>query len=87
MAHPIINFASISGKRVFAVHQDLPDRSQVVLVDKTSGKTMADPVTGASGSGNLTIELPLRFPAGAYYLKALDQAGKRLAQSVDFYVS
>jgi hypothetical protein len=87
MANPIINFASISGKEISANYENLPDRSQIVLVDKTSGKTMADPVTGAAGSGRLTIELPLRFPSGAYCLQAQDQSGKYLAQSVQFYVS
>lgn len=87
MASPIINFVSISGYSISAQYQNLPAGSQVVLVDKTSGKTMPSPVTSASGSGPLSIQLPDKFPGGAYYLQAQDQAGASLAKSVEFYVS
>ena len=87
MASPIINFVSISGLDISGACQNLPDGAQVVLVNKTSGVTMPSPVTPASGSGPLAIELPAGFPPGAYYLKAQDSAGSWLAQSVEFYVS
>jgi hypothetical protein len=87
MASPIINFVSISGLDISAAYQNLPDGTQVVLVNKTSGLTMPNPVTSASGSGPLAIQLPAGFPLGAYYLKAQDGAGSWLAQSVEFYVS
>ena len=87
MASPIINFVSISGYSISAEHKNLPPGSQVVLVDKTSGKTMPSPVTSASGSGPLSIQLPNKFPGGAYFLQAQDQAGASLAKSVEFYVA
>jgi hypothetical protein len=87
MATPIVNFVRISGRDISAACQDLPDATQVVLVNKTSGATMPNPVTPASGSGPLAIQLPAGFPPGAYYLKAQDSAGSLLAQSVEFYVS
>jgi hypothetical protein len=87
MASPIINFVSITGLDISAAYQDLPDGTQVVLVNKTSGAAMPAPMTPASGSGPLAIQLPAGFPHGAYYLKAQDSAGGWLAQSVDFYVT
>ncbi len=87
MASPIINFLGISGLDISAACQNLPDGTQVVVVNKTSGVTMPDPVTPARGSGPLAIQLPAGFPLGAYYLKAQDSAGSWLAQSVAFYVS
>jgi hypothetical protein len=87
MASPILNFVSISGPDISADYQNLPDDTQVVLVNKTSGVTMPSPVTPASGSGTLAIALPAGFPLGDYYLKAQDSAGGWLAQSVEFYVS
>jgi len=91
MASPIINFVSISGYSISAQYENLPAGSQVVLVDKTSGKTMPSLVTSASGSGPLSIQLPdkppNKFPGGAYFLQAQDQAGASLAKSVEFYVA
>jgi hypothetical protein len=66
----------------------LPIGSQVVLVDSISGNSVADPNTKAEGSsGWLSIELPEVFLAGGYYLIAVDNAGARLAESVQFYVA
>lgn len=87
MASPIVSFAGISGLDISAAYQNLPDGAQVVVVNKTSGVAMPDPVTPASGSGALAIQLPAGFPPGDYYLKAQDSAGSWLAQSVEFYVS
>jgi hypothetical protein len=88
MVAPIIKFVSIVGRTVSAIYLFLPIGSQVVLVDNTSGKSVADPNTKAEGScGSLSIELPEVFLAGAYYLIAVDNAGARLAESVQFYVA
>ncbi|HXN66024.1 MAG TPA: hypothetical protein VN926_00035 [Bradyrhizobium sp.] len=91
MASPIINFQSISGFSISAQYENLPAGSRVVLVDKTSGKAMPSPITPASGSGPLSIQLPNsgpnKFPLGAYVLQAQDKAGVFLAQSVEFFVS
>jgi hypothetical protein len=91
MASPIINFQSISGFSISAQRENLPAGANVVLVDKTSGKTMPSPITPAAGSGPLTIQLPdkgpNKFPSGAYMLQAQDKAGALLAQSVEFFVA
>ena len=87
MASPIINFQSIQGHSISAQYESLPAGSHVVLVDKTSGKAMPSPVTSASGSGPLSIQLPNPFPGGDYFLQAQDQSGSFLAKSVEFYVA
>jgi hypothetical protein len=87
MASPIINFVSISARKISADYINLPAGSQVVLVDKTSGTTMAAPVTKAEGSGSLSITLSDAFPSGDFYLLAQDRSGGGLAQSVEFYVA
>ena len=85
MATPIINFQSISGQQVAAQYQNLPAGSHVVFVNKTSGQVMPSPVTPASGSG--TLSMTFSGGSGTYYLKAQDQAGAYLAQSVVFSVA
>jgi hypothetical protein len=88
MVAPIIKFVSIIGRTVSAIYLFLPIGSQVVLVDNTSGKSIADPNAKAEGSsGWLSIELPEVFLAGAYHLVAVDNPGARLAESVQFYVA
>ena len=87
MASPIINFQSILGYSISAQYENLPAGSQVVLVNNTSGKPMPSPVTSASGTGPLSIQLPNTFPGGAYLLQAQDQSGSSLAKSVEFYVA
>ena len=85
MASPIINFQSITGQQVAAQYENLPDGSQVVFVNETTGKVLPIPVTPASGSG--TLSMTFSGGAGAYYLQAQDQAGTFLARSVVFYVA
>jgi hypothetical protein len=88
MVSPIIKFVSIVGRTASAIYLFLPIGSQVVLVDSISGNSVADPNTKAEGSsGWLSIELPEVFLAGGYYLIAVDNAGARLAESVQFYVA
>jgi hypothetical protein len=64
--------------------------AKVVIVDKTSGAQLPDPVTTIASpvpSGSLRIRLPEAVKPGAYYLKALNGHGEQAAQSVAFYVS
>lgn len=88
MASPAVIFNSISGRKISAGYRNLPIGTQVVVVNKVDGKA----VKGAGAeikvaNARLLIELPAKFPAGDYYLKAQDKAGGYLAQSVDFYVA
>jgi hypothetical protein len=85
MASPIINFQSVTGQQVAAQYENLPQGSQVVFVNETTGKALPSPVTPASGSG--TLALTFSAGPGAYYLQAQDQAGAYLARSVVFYVT
>ena len=50
MASPIINFQGISGQQVAAQYENLPQGSQVVFVNETSGKALPSPVTAAVSS-------------------------------------
>jgi hypothetical protein len=85
MSNPVLNFVSVLGHQVNAGCENFPQGSRVVIVNKTSGATLPSPVTPASGTAPLGINLPDDFPSGAYYLKGLDKDGGYLAQSVEFY--
>jgi hypothetical protein len=64
-------------------------RAKVVLVDKTSGQQLLDPVVTIASpvpNGAVRIRLPQTVKPGAYYLKALNGHGDYAAQSVEFYV-
>ena len=85
MASPIINFQGITGHQVAAQYENLPQGSQVVFVNETTGKALPSPITAASGSG--TLSMAFSGGLGAYYLQAQDRAGAYLARSVVFYVT
>jgi hypothetical protein len=84
MSDPVLNFVSVLGHQVNAGCENFPQGSSVVIVNKTSGETMSSPVTPASGTAPLGINLPDDFPSGEFYLKGLDKDGGYLAQSVAF---
>ena len=63
--------------------------AKVLLVDKTSGTQLPDPVTTISSptpSGSLRIRVPDAVKPGDYFLKALNGHGEFAAQSVVFQV-
>ncbi len=65
-------------------------KAKVVLVDKTSGDQLPDPVATISSpvpNGSLRMRLPDSVKPGTYFLKALNGHGEYAAQSVDFHVS
>jgi hypothetical protein len=87
--NPIINFVELENRVVSATYRNLMVRAKVVLVDKTSGEQLPDPVTTIASpapAGSLRIRLPESLKPGAYYLKALNGHGQFAAQSVDFNV-
>ena len=87
--NPIINFVELENRVVSATYRNLMVRAKVVLVDKTSGEQLPDPVTTIASpapAGSLRIRLPESIKPGAYYLKALNGHGQFAAQSVDFDV-
>jgi hypothetical protein len=88
--NPVINFVELENRIISATYRNLMIGAKVVLVDKTSGQRMPDPVTTIASpapNGWLRIKLPDAFKLGAYYLQALNAHGDYAAQSVEFYVS
>jgi hypothetical protein len=86
----IINFVELENRVISATYRNLMMKAKVVLVDKTRGEQLADPVTTIASplpSGSLRIRLPDSVKPGAYYLKALNGRGEHAAQSAEFYVS
>ncbi len=64
--------------------------AKVVLVDKTSGEQLPDPVVtigSPAPNGSVRIRLPDALKSGVYYLRALNGHGELAAQSVEFYVN
>ena len=75
---------------ISATYRNLMIKAKVVLVDKTSGAQLPEPVTTISSplpAGSLRIRVPAAVKPGAYYLKALNGHGEYAAQSVEFYIS
>jgi hypothetical protein len=86
----IINFVEIENRVISATYRNLMVKAKVVLVDKTSGEQLPDPVITIASpvpSGSLRIRLPDTVKPGPYYLRALNGHGEHAAQSVEFYVS
>jgi hypothetical protein len=85
----VINFVELENRVVSATYRNLMVKARVVLVDKTSGEQLSDPVATISSpapTGSLRMRLPDSVKPGTYYLKALNGHGGYAAQSVDFYV-
>jgi len=86
----IINFIELENRVISATYRNLMVKAKVVLVDKTSGEQLSDPVTTIASpvpSGSLRIRLPDSVKPGTYFLKALNGHGDYAAQSVEFHVS
>ena len=88
--NPAINFVELENRVISAIYRNLMVKAKVVLVDKTSGAQLPDPVTVINSpvpNGSLRIKLPDAVKPGAYFLRALNGHGQNAAQSVEFYVS
>jgi hypothetical protein len=88
--NPVINFVEFENRVISVIYRNLMIGAKVVLVDKTSGAQLPDPVTVINSpvpNGSLRIKLPDAVKPGAYFLRALDGHGQYAAQSVEFYVS
>jgi hypothetical protein len=88
--NPVINFSELENRVVSATYRNLMVKAKVVLVDKTSGEQLSDPVATIASpapNGSLRIKLPDSVKPGTYYLKALNGHGEYAAQSVDFDIS
>jgi hypothetical protein len=85
----IIHFVEFENRMISATYRNLMIGAKVVIVDKTCGTQLPDPVTTIASpapNGSLRIRLPETVKPGAYYLKALNGHGEQAAQSVEFYV-
>jgi len=88
--NPAIHFVELENHVISATYRNLMVKAKVVIVDKTSGEQLPDPVTTIASpvpSGSLRIRLPASIKQGAYYLKALNAHGEHVAQSVEFFVT
>jgi hypothetical protein len=88
--NPVINFVEYENRVISAVYRNLMVKAKVVLVNKTSGEPLPDPVVTISSplpNGSLRMRLPDSVRPGTYYLKALNGHGQHAAQSVDFDVA
>jgi hypothetical protein len=88
--NPVINFVELENRVVSATYRNLMLKAKIVLVDKTSGAQLPEPVitiTSPVPSGSLRIRLPDAVKPGTYFLKALNGHGEAAAQSVDFHVA
>lgn len=88
--NPVVNFVEYENRVISATYRNLMVRAKVVLVDKTSGEPLPDPVVTISSplpNGSLRMRLPEAVKPGTYYLKALNGHGEHAAQSVDFDIS
>jgi hypothetical protein len=87
--NPVVSFVEYENRVISATYRNLMVRAKVVLVDKTSGEHLPDPVATISSpmpNGSLRMRLPESVKPGIYYLKALNGHGEYAAQSVDFDV-
>ena len=82
-----INFIEFENRVIVATYRNLMVRAKVVLVDRSSGEPLADPVTTISSpvpNGLLRIRLPDTVQSGTFCLQALNAHGQQVAQSVEF---
>ncbi|ABQ35189.1 MULTISPECIES: hypothetical protein [Bradyrhizobium] len=85
----VINFVEVENRVVRATYRNLMIKAKVVLVDKTSGAPLPDPVTTIASpvpAGSLRIRLTDEIRPGTYFLMALNGHGTYLAKSADFEV-
>ncbi len=88
--NPVVNFVEYENRVISATYRNLMVKAKIVLVDKTSGEQLPDPVATISSplpNGSLRMRLPDSVRPGTYYLKALNGHGEYATQSVDFDVS
>jgi hypothetical protein len=87
--YSVINFVELENRVISATYRNLMIGAKVVLVDKTSGQQLPEPVTTVASpapNGSLRIRLPAVIKPGKYFLKALNGHGEQAAQSAEFYV-
>jgi hypothetical protein len=87
--NPVINFVELENRVISATYRNFMIGAKVLLVDKTSGIALPEPVTVITSPvpiGSLRISLPASVKAGDYFLRALNGHGEFAAQSIEFHV-
>ena len=85
----VINFVELENQVVSATYRNLMVRAKVVVVNKTSGEQLPDPVVTIASpapAGALRIRLPESVEPGTYFLGALNGRGEHAAKSAEFEV-
>jgi hypothetical protein len=85
----VINFVELENQVVSATYRNLMVKAKVVVVNKTSGEPLPDPVVTISSpapNGSLRIRLPNAVEPGTYFLQALNGRGEYAAKSIEFEV-
>lgn len=86
----VINFVELDNRVISATYRNLMVKAKVVLVDRTSGEPLTDPVTTIASPipvGSLRIRLSEQIKPGTYFLMALNGHGDYLAKSADFQIN
>ncbi|SFJ41962.1 hypothetical protein [Bradyrhizobium sp. cf659] len=86
---PVISSIEIDNRVIVAKYQRLMVGAKVVLVEKASGRQLAETVTRVASPvpvGALRIRLPDAIEPGTYFLKAFNGHGEHAARSVDFEI-
>lgn len=86
---PHISSIEIENRVVVAKYQRLMVGAKVVLVEKASGRQLAETLTRVASPvpvGALRIRLPDAIEPGTYFLRAFDGHGEDAARSVDFEI-
>lgn len=85
----VLNLVELENRVVSATYRNLMVKAKVVVVDKTNGTQLADPVTTITSPvpvGSLRIRLPDTVRPGTYFLMALNGHGNYIAKSAAFEV-
>jgi hypothetical protein len=87
--HSAIHFVELENRVIAATYRNLMVRAKVMLVDKTSGEPLTDPVTTITSqmpNGSLRIHIPETIRAGVYFLMARNAHGEDMARSAEFCI-
>jgi hypothetical protein len=86
-----ITFVEFENQVISATYRKLMAKAIVVVVDKETGHELTEPTVRLASStppnGSVRLRLPATFRPGTYYLRALNERGEQLAQSLPFRIA
>ncbi len=86
---PVIRFIEIENRVISATYRKLMVKAKVVLVEKTSGNQLPEPIITIASPipvGALRIKVPASVKPGTYFLRALNGHGEDAARSAEFEI-